>query len=263
MSALTKLFLLNQFSKGFFTPDLISNLTFWLDAADSSTITTSGSNVTQWVDKSITATALTQPNVPKQGVLTMAAQNGLDVIDFTSLQYMGNTTVNAIATFGATGDMFTVFLVAKKSSSTLDLTFNYNHVLNLSGGINGNSSNSAIILTQPSSPASDSLLFRSPLLGGALTSSPQAGLIGSFHAITGVRNGVSADVLADNVNVGTIGTLTATPTQYTNHVLAVGHHPTSAAGGTVSVAEVVIYDRVLSASEITQVNQYFITKWNL
>ena len=35
-----------------FTPDQISALTLWLDAADSSTIQLSGANVTQWNDKS-------------------------------------------------------------------------------------------------------------------------------------------------------------------------------------------------------------------
>ena len=35
-----------------FTPDQISGLALWLDAADSSTIQLSGANVTQWNDKS-------------------------------------------------------------------------------------------------------------------------------------------------------------------------------------------------------------------
>jgi hypothetical protein len=62
-----------------FNPLQISGLTLWLDAADSTTITTSGSNVTGWNDKSGNARNCTISGTP---TLLTSSLNGLNGIQF-------------------------------------------------------------------------------------------------------------------------------------------------------------------------------------
>ncbi len=64
-----------------FTP-LSLNPQLWLDASDSTTITLSGSSVTQWNDKSGNGYNVGQGTGANQPALISAGQNGLDVIDF-------------------------------------------------------------------------------------------------------------------------------------------------------------------------------------
>ena len=76
-----------------FTPDQISGLGLWLDAADASTVITSGSNVTAWNDKSVnrknfTANGTTNPTYSR------SVQNGNSAITFNGTnQNMNNSTI--------------------------------------------------------------------------------------------------------------------------------------------------------------------------
>jgi hypothetical protein len=54
----------------------------WYDASDTSTITRSGSNVTQWNDKSANALNLVQATSAKQPLSGTRTQNGKNMIDF-------------------------------------------------------------------------------------------------------------------------------------------------------------------------------------
>lgn len=64
-----------------FNPKSIAGLAFWLDASDSSTITTA-TGVSQWRDKSANAYAFTQSTGNNQPALTSAGQNGRNTITF-------------------------------------------------------------------------------------------------------------------------------------------------------------------------------------
>ena len=61
-----------------FTPKSLSNMVLWLDAADSSTITLSGSSVTQWIDKSGSGYVAT----PIDSAITKTMLNGTPALDF-------------------------------------------------------------------------------------------------------------------------------------------------------------------------------------
>jgi hypothetical protein len=72
-----------------FQPTSISGLSLWLDAADSTTLTLSGSNVTQWRDKSVNAMTAT----PSNGNVWMSNQNG-----YTGVYVNNNNSVLAPGT---------------------------------------------------------------------------------------------------------------------------------------------------------------------
>ena len=87
-----------------FDPKAIGGLACWYDASDSTTVTLSGSNVTQWRDKSDNAYHLTVP-----GGLTGPTQttyNSLNVMNFSS-QGLINATTNII--FGYSHCIFLVY----------------------------------------------------------------------------------------------------------------------------------------------------------
>jgi hypothetical protein len=71
-----------------FQPIDFNSCQLWLDAADASSITLSGTNVTQWNDKSGNAYIFTQTTSGFQPTYSTASLNGLNTITFTS----ANTT---------------------------------------------------------------------------------------------------------------------------------------------------------------------------
>jgi hypothetical protein len=74
-----------------FSPLLVGNCTLWLDAADQSTLTLSGSNVTRWNDKSGAGGNGTATNTP---VLSRAVFGGRQSILFASNAYFSGATAN-------------------------------------------------------------------------------------------------------------------------------------------------------------------------
>jgi len=80
----------------------IPNLTLWLDAADDTTVSRSGANVTAWRDKSGNGYNTSVNGVP---TYTLAAQNGLNVItvnatqSFTTIQPFPLSILNQVSAF--------------------------------------------------------------------------------------------------------------------------------------------------------------------
>lgn len=64
------------------------NLTGWFDAADTSTITASGSAVSQWDNKGSVSVNLTQATGAAQPFTGTRTQNGLNVLDFQGAQWL-------------------------------------------------------------------------------------------------------------------------------------------------------------------------------
>jgi hypothetical protein len=105
-------------SSGGFEPTSIAGLKLWLDAADTSTISLSGSNVTQWNDKSGNGYNFAQgtaANRPSSGTRT---QNGLNVIDFDGTNDFLPTTAAKSAFNFLNNTTATLFLVLKNDSTT-------------------------------------------------------------------------------------------------------------------------------------------------
>lgn len=93
----------------FWTPDgLGADLALWLDAADTSTITLNGSNVSQWDDKSGNDNHATQASAADQPVYTLNALNNKPALTFNNqwldhpLSLLGESTIFAVANKTAT-----------------------------------------------------------------------------------------------------------------------------------------------------------------
>jgi hypothetical protein len=97
---------LGLFKTGSWTPSLISTA-LWLDASDSSTVTLSGSEVTQWNDKSGNGLNCSQATSANRPIIASAAQNSLNTIRFVASDYLSASSNITLTT------AFTLFIVAK------------------------------------------------------------------------------------------------------------------------------------------------------
>ena len=78
--------------------DLGDDLALWLDAADSSTITLDGANVTQWNDKSVNNRHATSPGATKP-TYELTQLNSKAIVRFGGLSYMEHSLFNLNAAF--------------------------------------------------------------------------------------------------------------------------------------------------------------------
>jgi hypothetical protein len=91
-----------------FLPTDVLAPTFWLDAADATTFTLSGSAITQWRDKSSSQFTGTSSGSPVQGTLNgrpAVAFNGSQVFDFGDVADLGSANLNmfVVCQFTTTG----------------------------------------------------------------------------------------------------------------------------------------------------------------
>ena len=101
-----------------FDPLSIAGCKLWLDASDTSTISLSGSAVTQWNDKSGNGYNFAQgtsANRPSSGTRT---QNGLNVIDFDGTNDFLTTTASKSAFNFLNNTTATLFLAMKNDTTT-------------------------------------------------------------------------------------------------------------------------------------------------
>jgi hypothetical protein len=75
-----------------FHPTDIDGCQLWLDAADASTVTLSGSNVTQWIDKSGNGNTVTQTTSSNQPTYVTNVVNGNPVVRFNGTSHVLQTT---------------------------------------------------------------------------------------------------------------------------------------------------------------------------
>lgn len=239
-----------------FTPASLADLGLWLDAADTATVTASGSpaRVSQWSDKSGAGRDLTQAVAASQPTTGATTINGLNVLDFTGgrrVARLGDNIAQAV-----TG--LTIFTVVRGT-----LTVGSPVWVHVSANNNSLTTRSAIYAASS----------RFGGLGRRLDTDTQqtfqagATVVSNTTYVAGVVFDYS-NATAESWRNG-VGTFRAggfqTPglTSNTTSQVAVG----AIAGGqlpyTGSVAEVLIYRRALSAAECGQVDRYLNTKWQV
>jgi hypothetical protein len=96
-----------------FLPTSIPGCALWLDAADTTTITKTGSNVTQWNDKSGNGNNATQSTSASQPTSGVSTQNGNNVITFT-----GTTKFMSYGTTNVSASTITVFCIFNNNTFT-------------------------------------------------------------------------------------------------------------------------------------------------
>lgn len=228
----------------------ISGLSLWLDAADSSTISLTGSNVTQWRDK--TASIAFQGSSTNQTIAT-TARNGLFPIQFNGAGFLSNST------FVYTLNNRSAFMVVAENSAGANSGF-------LSFASSGSDYNQL-----------NTMVYESGYKPYPQNFSIVTGLgIGGMNLYTGTNTPTpfalyndtyasGSDILYKNGSQVATATTAATFSNSTGLYLGSRMTSGSPSNNYLSgvIAEVVLFNRALTTTERQQVEGYLAWKWGL
>ncbi len=271
-----------------FSPDALADLSLWLDAADVSTISTTGDLLDQWDDKSlagITGNFTPWDNSQKCNYgLVSDRINGLNVVNFpqigfptpgSELALQGTSTtslkgIDGMSVFGVIEADNTQYQYTTTDPTTTTYTSTFPNESGpwLYKGINNTydieyrfDPTSTFYSRASGSPTGDSVSLGSSTLNPVILSSVMDATAAQTVA-TGYRDGVlqgtDADFEAYNDN--------AAPNQPYPHMI--GAHLQPPGDNVVvpfvgSIAEIIVYSRNLSAMEQGQVHTYLSDKWGI
>ncbi len=228
-----------------FAPISIAGLQLWLDAGDTNTITETGRQVTNWSDKSghgndAIASGASRPTT-NSGTL-----NGLNVIEFDGSSHAMSTT------FNASGGALTVFAVASTNED--------NRVIlgaNDSGGVNSSSMGLGI-MNRP--------VMYTPNFAGALEGTTVVSAGPQFHVFTMTHSGGTSagrEIFLNGISEASDRTAAAVATISSYSVGARNNSGVASNFWNGSIAEVLIYDSVLSDGDRDRVVSYLKSRWGL
>ena len=223
---------------------LASGCALWLDGADPTTVTfSSGSNISQWNDKSGNGINITQATTSNQPSYT-AASNSVLFSDTTFLN-MGN--ISYFNTLFASA--YTMFFVHKKLQSYAWLVSPGNFVVTFPG-----------TLRVTTSGITD-LDFTTPTFSSAATEPLRIFTI----QLTGTERNVrmNGQLTAYNMNNNGSTSWTTAPVVDSNWRMGGNLNSASSAGQTQSMYEVIFFNTALGTTQRQQIEGYLAWKWGL
>ncbi len=226
------------------SPLQISGCQLWLDAADISTFTLSGSNVLTWRDKSGNGYGATTPS----GTITRTATiNSVPVITF------GNQSYLTISSFVQNFSYYSVFFVMRSTTALTSGNFNFVLWVNTTGVLNTgivNDTGTYLVISGKSGQF---------IMRGNLGSSPQNQTLMISEVTTGntatqyINNNGTPLTLTTNVT-GTLDAVTSS--------INVGGMPFSSSTG-YDLGEVLVYNNSFTTAQREQIEGYLAWKWGL
>jgi len=217
----------------------------WLDAADTSSMSfSSGSNISQWRDKSGLNNHATSYNTP---VLTANAINTYQAVATPTTQYfLGGTSI--------TGTTLTVFSVAQTTRAQPNIATDQ-RLVSLADATNADYADPrfAIGLFNQGTSSTISTYRVGPIAGSTITQNAPFQAVSKYDGTNGFlwKDGISG---GSNASTGTFGI-----TKYSvgNQANPTGEYWNGAIG------EVLIYNIALSDPQRQKVEGYLASKWGL
>lgn len=228
-----------------FNPASISGLRAWWDASDSTTITLNATTVSQWMDKTGNAFALTQGTAANQPTYQSAGVNNKNTVRWPTAT---SGSVRLISDSFSMARPYTIFVCHNPANSGGALQ---QHAL-----IDSYNNTQAATFTDGPSSELYRLAFGSAIAGPAIGYGTARAVIVTADA----ANQGSIRINSGTVSSGTVGTNTFSG-------LSVGHlrgNPSplnTAYNFSGDMCEIVMYSAALSASQITTVLNYLASKW--
>ncbi len=248
-----------QASKNYvgFDPKTIPGCALWLDAADSSTLTLSGSNVTQWNDKSGNGYSVSQSNASLQPTLTSSAQNGLSGIQLATNKYLTQTATN-MSNF-TTGTTNSLFVAAKNASTNTGWNIVCSIWFTDTGGggtsrfhFSFNDDSTGTILNGTTLLAASSAVRRNTTSINTLANTI-LGFTVSTSSVTIHTNGITTSLS---------GVTLPNPTGATQFVIGDSRNMTRVSSD-IMIFEMIGFNTQLTTSQRQQIEGYLANKWGL
>lgn len=224
----------------------------WLDASDTSTITSSGSpaKVSQWNDKSGNVRNVTQATAAAQPTTGASTQNSLNIISFDGGDRLLNSSTNQYVN-ASTGN-FSAFAVAKSDVLT-------------------GSTGKQIVCADSGAGNRQQQFLRFQFAYGQTIafntsntafSDETANITGSNMVLLSAVVGSNCEVWLNGSSNGAGSTITGT-LRTSATAIAVGANTNATAGEllTGTIAEIIIYPSALSATDRQRVETYLNAKW--
>ena len=214
----------------YFNPTLVGGCSLWLDGADSSTITLSGSTVSQWTDKSTSGNHATQSTTGNQ---PSYASSG---IVFAGNQWL-------ITPIGVNPTAESFFIVFKTT----------NNLAEIFSGINGNSREVLVV---------SGVMYLSRYGTNPVGLTPNGGSV-STNTVTMFNYQYTSSFVTLNLNGTTSGSGTP-PVTYsgtgTSYIGSSTYAPNNMYG---SIYEIIYYNSSISDTRRQQIEGYLAWKWGL
>ena len=236
----------------------------WYDASDTGTITVSGSNVTQWNDKSANGLNLLQGTASKQPLSGTRTQNGLNTIDYDGSNDV--LTSNAAASAwkfltDSTGSTFFMAIVTDVNSVEWGMTdvSNSSVANNPTYALTGNSNRTGYFGKGSDNPSGYNWFVSST------TQTFTDNTAQTWTVVSDPTNGTAANrvkiykntTLDTSANVQTASSATGNPAV----PLSLGGYNLYSSSFNGAICEVIIYDSILSATDVGKNQAYLQTKW--
>ena len=241
-------------SQGAFLPSDIAGLKLWLDADDSSTITLSGSEITQWDDKSSSGFIFTPASSSQRPTLTVSAQNGRDAATFVKSESDELlSTVNSGISGGSFA--FTAFLVFKKISSLSSMTI-------LSMNENA-ATNSLAFIFDSLRPATDHWLPAGAKMDDSITNSTWFLLV--IRTTQWSTHNTSTTMWLDGVSKSTSTYGSFSTPSLTNKKFRIGNWDSTRSDMDYDgdIGEILWYTSALNTTDRVKVEDYLKDRWGL
>ena len=242
----------------------VAGYKLWLDAADTSTITASGGDVSQWNDKSGFGNNFTQAtgaNQPKTGTRTINSKNVLDFDGSTDFMSCPSSTATFKFLHSSTGGtMFVVGLIDDTvGGGTIMGTANFSSAqIGVCVDVDGTEQTNTAIVRGVSGNSTALAFTVNTLTPGAafyLTSKLDGG------------NATAANRIKESLNAGSFNganTLSnAASTANSTANLTFGADGSGAVNYNGVFGEVIIYEGILSNDDITANKNYLAAKWGI
>jgi hypothetical protein len=250
---------------GGITPDSVAGLKAWYDAADTATISLSGSAVTQWNDKSgngFHVTQSTSAQRPSSGINTINSKN---VLTFAGDDVLSAATASDW-TFLHNSTGSTVFAVAISDNTD---AFEYS----IFATSVGSSERGCALRVASPDPQTLSPFVSTGGGSGTLVSLISGGTFtaGTAFYVSGIWDNSNATLANRSLWRKNGGTQFGTNAQDDSpsssnpaRALCVGNNTNSGSyAWTGKIAEIIMYTGVLSGTDITGINSYLASKWGI
>jgi len=242
--------LLRPRQAGGFTPRSLSGLAGWWDANDTSTITLNGSTVSEWRDKSGASRHMSQGTAANQPSYVSSDLGGRATVRLAA------STNNRLNTSGVymdvlgndTSQLITIFAVLKSTNATLDQK-------TIGECDNASGFGWYHRFSSPTNSFFDAGNAGTARAGGS--ASQAAFQNGAIYV--GRRSSGNVDQWVNNTLIaGSITNASGSLRTAGNNVFCI-----RGSGGTLSYAEIVIYNRALTTDERSSVQRYLGSKWSI
>ena len=252
-----------------FDPSQVAGLALWLDAADSSTVITSGANVIQWNDKSGNGRNMIENASYQRPTYVANSLNGRNSILFfrnaaNSFSILENKSFNFVTA------SWTYFTILRRNAANTT----FQRFVSMASVINGADNNNAASFNLNSTSLNNS--FNMERGGGSLAGTFNTSNVCLLENIVN-GSGTSIDTINANTNY-----LFANGSQLTSggglsvgtnlNIAHIRYGCTTSKSGTNdsgveslqgNIGEVLLFNRTLRQSEMQQVESYLAWKWKL